>query len=130
MGAFAFVHTYDDVSNVRCSELNPLNATVLAHPLPVCTATQYTHVMFVVVATISFHGTHLVQSLKHQHQPTMIPPTWLGVQFVAMEGYRKYGLVHSSQVSNYISFSKEDTDEDKKAELVGGWGQLVVSDGS
>jgi hypothetical protein len=42
------------------------------------------------------------------------------VQFVAIEGYRKFGLVHSSQVSNYLSFSREDTDEQKKAELVGG----------
>ena len=41
------------------------------------------------------------------------------MQFVQLQGYRKYGLVHSSQVSNYISFSKDDTDEEKKAELAG-----------
>jgi hypothetical protein len=39
-------------------------------------------------------------------------------QFVALEGYRKFGLVHSSQVSNFLSFSREDSDEQKKAELV------------
>ncbi|KAF5840637.1 hypothetical protein DUNSADRAFT_16010 [Dunaliella salina] len=39
--------------------------------------------------------------------------------FVQLHGYRKYGLVHSSQVSSYISFSKEDSDESKKAELTG-----------
>uniref|UniRef100_A0A7S3VHF1 S1 motif domain-containing protein n=2 Tax=Dunaliella tertiolecta TaxID=3047 RepID=A0A7S3VHF1_DUNTE len=39
--------------------------------------------------------------------------------FVQLQGYRKYGLVHSSQVSSYISFSKEDSDESKKAELTG-----------
>mmetsp|Transcript_26220 Transcript_26220/g.77861 ORF Transcript_26220/g.77861 Transcript_26220/m.77861 type:complete len:587 (-) Transcript_26220:1722-3482(-) len=39
--------------------------------------------------------------------------------FVELEGFRKHGLVHSSQVSNYLSFSREDTDEEKKAELGG-----------
>ncbi|KXZ49883.1 hypothetical protein GPECTOR_19g334 [Gonium pectorale] len=39
--------------------------------------------------------------------------------FVALEGYRRHGLVHTSQVSNYLSFSKEDSDEQKKAELAG-----------
>ncbi|GIL65986.1 hypothetical protein Vafri_19629 [Volvox africanus] len=39
--------------------------------------------------------------------------------FVALEGYRRHGLVHTSQVSNYLSFTREDTDEQKKAELNG-----------
>jgi hypothetical protein len=43
-----------------------------------------------------------------------------GPQFVAMDGYRKHGLVHASQVANNISFSREDTDEEKKAEMVRG----------
>ncbi len=40
------------------------------------------------------------------------------MQFVSMQGYRKYGLVHNSQVSSYIAFTREHTDEEKKAELV------------
>lgn len=47
------------------------------------------------------------------------------LQFVQLQGFRKYGLVHSSQVSAYINFSKEDSDEEKKAELVGGVGAGV-----
>ncbi|PNH10420.1 hypothetical protein TSOC_002850, partial [Tetrabaena socialis] len=39
--------------------------------------------------------------------------------FVALEGFRRHGLVHTSQVSNYLSFTREDTDEQKKAELGG-----------
>ncbi|GFR46504.1 hypothetical protein Agub_g8085, partial [Astrephomene gubernaculifera] len=39
--------------------------------------------------------------------------------FVALEGYRRHGLVHTSQVSNYLNFTREDSDEQKKAELGG-----------
>jgi len=39
--------------------------------------------------------------------------------FVQLDGFRKHGLVHSSQVSNYLSFTRDDTDEEKKAELAG-----------
>ena len=39
--------------------------------------------------------------------------------FVQLEGYRRQGLVHASQVSSYLSFSREDPDEVKKAELAG-----------
>lgn len=37
--------------------------------------------------------------------------------FVELAGYRRYGLVHSSQVANYLEFSREDSDETKKAEM-------------
>ena len=33
--------------------------------------------------------------------------------FVEMEGYRRHGLVHNSQVSEDIAFSREDEDEAK-----------------
>lgn len=39
--------------------------------------------------------------------------------FVQLEGFRRQGLVHSSQVSNYLSVSRDDPDEVKKAELAG-----------
>ncbi|KAJ9532328.1 hypothetical protein QJQ45_010367 [Haematococcus lacustris] len=39
--------------------------------------------------------------------------------FVALAGYRKFGLVHASQVSEWIKFNREDSDEQKKAELAG-----------
>lgn len=39
--------------------------------------------------------------------------------FVQLDGFRKHGLVHSSQVSNYLSFTRDDSDEEKKAELAG-----------
>jgi predicted RNA-binding protein with RPS1 domain len=45
--------------------------------------------------------------------------------FVAMDGYRKFGLVHSSQVCNYLSFTKDDSDEMKKAELVSKGAQVL-----
>jgi hypothetical protein len=32
---------------------------------------------------------------------------------------RRYGLVHSSQVSNHLGWTKEDTDEQKVADLRG-----------
>lgn len=47
-------------------------------------------------------------------------PVCLRLQFVSMAGFRKFGLVHSSQVSNYIAFTREHSDEEKKAELVSG----------
>lgn len=37
--------------------------------------------------------------------------------FVELAGYRRHGLVHSMQVANYLEFSREDSDERKKAEL-------------
>ena len=33
--------------------------------------------------------------------------------FVALAGYRRHGMVHSSQVSSDLSFSREDEDEMK-----------------
>jgi hypothetical protein len=39
--------------------------------------------------------------------------------FVALPGFRRYGLVHSGQVANYMDFNREDTDEEKKAALAG-----------
>ncbi len=33
--------------------------------------------------------------------------------FVEMEGYRRHGLVHNSQISEEVSFSREDEDEAK-----------------
>eukprot|EP00877_Chromochloris_zofingiensis_P006031 jgi/Chrzof1/1681/Cz10g17030.t1 len=42
--------------------------------------------------------------------------------FVQLEGYRKFGLVHASQVSNYLDFGPEDTDEDKRR----GIGEVVA----
>eukprot|EP00775_Hariotina_reticulata_P012440 gene12440-12577_t len=37
--------------------------------------------------------------------------------FVALQGYRKYGLVHASQVANYLEFSSEDSEADRKKAL-------------
>ncbi|KIY92261.1 hypothetical protein MNEG_15702 [Monoraphidium neglectum] len=37
--------------------------------------------------------------------------------FVALEGFRKHGLVHSSQVSGYLDLSTEEGDEAKKKAL-------------
>lgn len=34
--------------------------------------------------------------------------------FVALQGYRKYGLVHASQVANYLEFSAEDGEAERK----------------
>ena len=33
--------------------------------------------------------------------------------FVEMEGFRRHGLVHNSQISEEVSFSREDEDEAK-----------------
>ncbi len=33
--------------------------------------------------------------------------------FVELEGFRRHGLVHNSQISEEISFSREDEDEAK-----------------
>ncbi|WIA36670.1 hypothetical protein OEZ86_007953 [Tetradesmus obliquus] len=34
--------------------------------------------------------------------------------FVALQGFRKYGLVHASQVANYLEFSAEDGEAERK----------------
>lgn len=39
--------------------------------------------------------------------------------FVQLQGYRRNGLVHSSQVSEHMGFTREDADEDKVAALAG-----------
>lgn len=60
---------------------------------------------------------HVTCRMSH-HQTSQHCFCFAFAQFVSMDGYRKFGLVHSSQVSNYLSFSREDTDEQKKSELV------------
>ncbi|EFN56958.1 hypothetical protein CHLNCDRAFT_143529 [Chlorella variabilis] len=37
--------------------------------------------------------------------------------FVKLDGYRKYGLVHFSQISDHLSFSREDPDDVKVKEI-------------
>ncbi|PRW33884.1 S1 RNA binding domain-containing isoform B [Chlorella sorokiniana] len=37
--------------------------------------------------------------------------------FVKIDGYRKYGLVHFSQISDHVSFSRDDPDEMKVKEI-------------
>ena len=37
--------------------------------------------------------------------------------FVALEGYRKHGLVHASQVSGYLDLGAEEGDDGKKRAL-------------
>ncbi|KAF6261416.1 hypothetical protein COO60DRAFT_1636853 [Scenedesmus sp. NREL 46B-D3] len=37
--------------------------------------------------------------------------------FVALQGFRKYGLVHASQVANYLEFSAEDGEAERKKAL-------------
>ena len=33
--------------------------------------------------------------------------------FVALDGYQRHGMVHNSQVSDELSLSREDEDDDK-----------------
>ncbi|KAL6779060.1 hypothetical protein ACKKBF_B18930 [Auxenochlorella protothecoides x Auxenochlorella symbiontica] len=58
----------------------------------------------------------LPPELDSVHRGTVQSIRPFGV-FVQLEGFRKYALVHSSQISDHLFFGKEDTDEDKVREM-------------
>jgi predicted RNA-binding protein with RPS1 domain len=63
-------------------------------------------------------GSEEAPELNSIHRATVSGIRAFGV-FVALAGYRKHGLVHSSQVSDHMGFTRDDADEEKVAALSG-----------
>ena len=63
-------------------------------------------------------GSDEAPELNSIHKATVAGIRPFGL-FVALAGYRKHGLVHSSQVSDHMGFTRDDADEEKVAALSG-----------
>jgi len=69
----------------------------------------------------------LAPALYSIHKGTIQSVKPFGV-FVQLEGFRKYGLVHTSQISDHLTFTAADSDADRIAavsEVVGTQGEKV-----